>query len=146
MRLKVFMSAGGVAIRASQLSSVKIHEIAERAKSVNPRRPDAATGPHKILYDHCVYITYIYIYIHLTPCQLINHNMTRTESSLSSQVPTADTVSGYATSSSQTCLSPPPSPCRPPHPSPQLSHRPCKTPYTAAAHFSPQRLLCQTRL
>lgn len=146
MRLKVFMSAGGVAIRASQLSSVKIHEMVERAKSVNPRRPDAATGPHKMLYDHRVYVYYTYIYIHLTPCQLINHTMTRTESSHSSQAQTADTVSVYATSSSQTSLSPPPSPCRPPHPSPQLSHRPCKTPYTAAAHFSPPRPLCPRRL
>lgn len=37
MRLKVFMSAGGVAIRASQLSSVKIHQKAEtREKCKSP--------------------------------------------------------------------------------------------------------------
>lgn len=75
MRLKVFMSAGGVAIRASQLSSVKIHEMAERAKSVNPRRPDAATGPHKILYDHCVYVYYIYIHTsHTMPAHQPHHD------------------------------------------------------------------------
>lgn len=48
MRLRVFMSAGGVAIRASQLSSVRLFGNVQREKELNPRRADAATPPQNI--------------------------------------------------------------------------------------------------
>lgn len=151
MRLRVFMSAGGVAIRASQLSSVRLFGNVQREKELNPRRADAATPPQNIqLFTSrpVLYTVCIYNYTHRTPCSThpaFSHTMTRIGSSHSSQAQTAGTVSVYATSFSQTSPSPPPSPSQPPHPSPQLFPRQCVTPY-AATRSSPPRPLCLRRL